>query len=454
MNFVPHVENAVTITYTADRPYLSVTPDWAGTIAIGLNRPQPLDAIAWMEVFAKTAKAAADLSLPGCRLELDGPAAQLGDRLPYLLLMGLAGGAYRFRKYQSDAKAEEKIPMVLSLTGRDDAFDRALDRASCLVQSVLLARDLVNEPGNHLTPAMLAQRLTDAFAGLPVEVTVLDPASLEALGAGALLAVGNSSVNGPRLIALSYTGAPEDNRRLGLVGKGVTVDTGGYCLKTASGLLGTKGDMAGAAAVSCALLALARNGVHANVTAVIPACENRLSDGSMIPGDVITSLSGKTIEVGNTDAEGRLILADAITYAIREAHATHVVDIATLTGAVCTMFGSSRAGALTSDEGFFGQLLQAADPVGERYWLLPGDLEYDKLVDSTIADVKNRPGSCGTIAAGLFLKRFTEDKPWIHLDIAGTAWTSPPIWAYQTEGATGAGTATLYRLAEEFFRAR
>ena len=452
MKLVSHAENAVTITYTAARPYLSVTPDWTGRLEIGLDRSHPLDSIAWMEVFAKTAKAAADLSLPGCRLELDGPAAQLGDRLPYLLLMGLSGAAYRFHKYQTNAQDAAKIPMVLSLTGRDEAFDRALDRAGNLVRAVLLARDLVNEPGNHLTPDLLARRLTDAFTGLPVEVTVLDPAALETLGAGALLAVGNSSVNGPRLIALTYTGAPEDSRRLGLVGKGVTVDTGGYCLKTPAGLLGTKGDMAGAAAVSCALLALAQNGVRANVTAVIPACENRLSDGSMIPGDVITSLSGKTIEVGNTDAEGRLILADALTYAIREAKATHLVDIATLTGAVCAMFGSSRAGAMTSDESFFAQLLAAAEPMGERYWLLPGDLEYDKLVDSAVADVKNRPGSCGTIAAGLFLRRFTEDKPWIHLDVAGTAWTSPPIWAYQTEGATGAGTATLYRLAETFFQ--
>ena len=233
----------------------------------------------------------------------------------------------------------------------------------------------------------------------------------------------------------------------------MTCDTGGYCLKASSSMKGIKGDMAGGAAVCGALLALAANQTPINVTAVIPAVENRISPESFIPGDVIGSLSGKTIEVGNTDAEGRLILADAVTYAVEKEGAAKVVDIATLTGAVVGMFGFTTAGFLSNDEEFCAAFQSAYARSGEQYWRLPAFPEYRKMIESPVADVSNvSTDGCGTITAGLFIGAFVEERPWIHIDIAGTAWVDSPRWAYQTNGATGAGVTTLYELCKGYAR--
>lgn len=266
----------------------------------------------------------------------------------------------------------------------------------------------------------------------------------------AFLTVGNSALHPPRLIVLRYRGGGDEDP-ICLVGKGVTCDTGGYCLKAASSMKGIKGDMAGAAAVWGAVLALAANHVPVNVTAVIPSVENRISPDSYIPGDIIASMSGKTIEVGNTDAEGRLILADGVTYAIREEHAARIVDIATLTGAVVGMFGFTTAGYLSNNEGFSDAFQAAYHRSGEQYWPLPTFPEYRKMIESPLADLSNTSSDgCGTITAGLFIGAFAEDKPWIHIDIAGTAWVDSPRFEYQTKGATGAGVTTLYELCKGY----
>ena len=192
--------------------------------------------------------------------------------------------------------------------------------------------------------------------------------------------------------------------------------------------------MAGAAAVAGAVYALAKRKEKVNVTAVMPLCENRISSGSFLPGDVITSYSGKTIEIGNTDAEGRLILADAVTYAIHHEHATRILDIATLTGAVVNMLGFSIAGVLCDDHGLWQEFEAASEKSGEKYWLLPFGREHEKMIESDVADIKNIGGSvCGTIAAGLFIRAFAEGLPWIHLDIAGTAWTETPLYEFQIQ---------------------
>ena len=211
----------------------------------------------------------------------------------------------------------------------------------------------------------------------------------------------------------------------------------------------TKGDMGGAAAVAGAIYAIAKNNLRVNVTAVIPSAENRLSNQAHIPGDVVKSMNGKTIEILNTDAEGRLILADAITYAVREAKVTHLVDVATLTGAVVGALGTVAAGCTTNDEEYLKDFYGAAKMAGERYWQLPLFEEYEEMLKSKVADLKNMGGpNAGTIAAALFLREFTEDRPWIHLDIAGTSQTEAPSNDYHCFGGTGFATPSLYFMAE------
>ena len=228
----------------------------------------------------------------------------------------------------------------------------------------------------------------------------------------------------------------------------MTFDSGGYSLKQAAGMKGMNSDMAGGAAVSGAILALAENKVPVNVTAVIPAVENRISPVSFLPSDVIGSMSGKTIQIGSTDAEGRLILADAVTYAIQKENAAKVVDIATLTGAMARMFGHVTTGYLSNCDAFSAQLEAAAVKSGEKFWRLPTFPEYRKMIDSPVADLYNTSDGAGAIAAGLFVGAFAGDTPWIHLDIAGTSSTSAPHKEYQAKGATGVGVTTLYELCK------
>ena len=316
-------------------------------------------------------------------------------------------------------------------------------------------RDLVNCPANLLPPETFAQRLAEMAQGLPIEAELYDRQALERLGLRALLTVGDSSAHAPRMAVLRYTGAPVCDRRLGLVGKGVTVDSGGYCLKAAASMAGIKGDMAGGAAAAAAVRALAANGAAVNVTAIIPICENRISDAGMLPGDVITTFSGKTIEILNTDAEGRLILADALAWGAEKEGCTHLVDIATLTGAVWAMLGYVTTGVMASDDSFYDCLRHAAVRSGEKFWRMPDDPEYEALIESDLADVRNTSkDGCGAITAGLFLKKFTAGRPWLHLDIAGTADNSGIVWQHQVPGATGTAATTLYHLAQVLFETK
>lgn len=352
--------------------------------------------------------------------------------------------------YQQESwKHREDRPFALYLTGADSTdADAVLKEAVTLAKAVCFARDLVNCPANKLTPVDLARRATEAAQSAGIETEVLDENDAQALGMGAFLAVGLSGAHSPRLIVLRYKGGKPDQAPIALVGKGVCVDTGGYCLKPASSMKGMKGDMAGGAAVCGAIIALAENRVPVNVTAIIPAVENRISPDSFLPGDVITSMSGKTIEIGNSDAEGRLILADAVTYAIEKEGASKVVDIATLTGAMARMLGPVATGYLSNDDGFSADLMDASERSGELFWRCPTFPEYRRMIDSPIADIYNTSNGCGAIAGGLFVGEFAGDTPWIHLDIAGTSSTNDPIREYQVKGATGVGVTTLYELCK------
>lgn len=325
------------------------------------------------------------------------------------------------------------------------AMENALEETTKIVDSILMARRLVNCPGNKLRPLAFAKELSEAFADTDVEISQLVYGQLKDMGMGGLAGIGESSENPPCLYIMRYHGNPDSKENIGLVGKGVTCDTGGYCLKSPDSMRGIKGDMAGGAAVAGAILALAKNHIRVNVTGIIPMCENRISPASLLPGDVITSYSGKTIEILNTDAEGRLILADAVTYAVRDEKVTSVLDIATLTGAVVNLFGFSIGGVISDSVDLKRQFFAASQKSGEHYWEIPFYEEHEKMLKSTLADIKNMGENyCGTITAGLFIRYFAEERPWIHLDIAGTAWVDSPVYEFQEKGATGAAVSTLY----------
>lgn len=335
---------------------------------------------------------------------------------------------------------------VLSVTDADAQLAEAIR----LVKGVELARDFVNAPDNYLYPETMAEQMKALAEEAGLNVDVLDEEKIKSEKMEAFLSVGGGCEKSPRLVIIRYNGAPESNERLTLIGKGICYDTGGYSLKPAQFMYGARGDMAGAAAVFGCMLALAKSGFKVNVTGIIPAAENRLRADGFVPGDIIGSMSGKTIQILSTDAEGRLILADAVTYAIRKESATKIVDIATLTGAVVRSLGFTVAGTLCDNDEFYSKFELAAERACEKYWRFPIFPEYEDMIKSDWADLKNSVGeNCATIGGGLFIREFAEGLPWLHIDIAGSAWTDSPIWEFQSKGATGAGVTTLYRLCQQ-----
>ena len=308
------------------------------------------------------------------------------------------------------------------------------------------ARDLQNTPANVADPAYLADRAREiAAAHDSVEVEVLDRARLEAEGMGGILAVSAGSAKEPALIVLRHSGG---GPKLGLVGKGVTFDSGGISIKPAAGMELMKKDMSGGAAVLEATAAVAELGLAVDLVSVVPAVENMPSGTAMRPGDIITQLNGKTVEVNNTDAEGRLILADALTFCARQG-VERMVDIATLTGAVVVALGSTYAAIISNDDDWAAEVTRAGDVTGELLWRLPLHPEYKQLTRGTAADLTNAAAKrkAGTIYAGSFLEEFVEDVTWAHLDIAGTSWDVGR--EYVGGGATGYGVRLLVELAAE-----
>lgn len=398
------------------------------------------------ELGAAAVKAFLNVKIYEFSLNISGILEEYGLSALSHVTEGAVLGTYR----QKNFKSEEDCDYHIEICGiSEDNFyeaERIFKEALVISEGILFARDMVNLPGNHLRPTDFAKNILDFVKDADIQAEVIDRTKLKEKGFDALLGVGDSSEFPPCLTVLRYKGNPGSSKTTALVGKGVTCDTGGYCLKPGDSMLGIKGDMAGGAAVAGAIYALAKNCVEVNVVAVIPICENRISNGSLLPGDVIGSYSGKTIEIVNTDAEGRLILADAVSYAVREEGATEVLDIATLTGAVVNMFGFTVAGAVSDNDDLFRRFQEGYTRAGERYWRIPFYEEHEKMIESSIADVRNMSsGGCGTITAGLFIREFAEKRPWIHLDIAGTAWVNEPVFSFQSAGATGAGVSSIYR---------
>lgn len=363
---------------------------------------------------------------------------------------GIGLGSYQFEGYKTDSNEKDVVLETLSfLTNADeDEMKAAFEVGKTYAEAVNSARNLVNLPPNMLTATKMADYATKLAEKYDFEIEVLGKKEMEELGMGAILAVNKGSVEEPRLIVMKYAGTDQWEDVVGLVGKGVTYDTGGYSLKPREGMVGMKGDMGGAAAVLGAMQIIGELRPSKNVIAVIGSTDNMISGDAFKPDDVITSLSGKTIEVLNTDAEGRLVLADAVTYA-KQSGANYVIDIATLTGGVIVALGNDKTGALTNNEAFFEEFMEASLETGEFVWRLPlTENDKKRIRKSDVADLNNSPGRDGhMIFGGGFVGEFAEDTPWIHLDIAGTSDASAPH-DLGPKGGTGVMVRTLATFIE------
>ncbi|MFH1087926.1 MAG: leucyl aminopeptidase [Chloroflexota bacterium] len=363
------------------------------------------------------------------------------------IVEGAILGLYRFDKYISREPLTKPVEELL-LAGDGAALEevnRGVHKGEILARATNLARDWTNEPGNYLTPARLAEVAQAAAKENTLEAEVLDTGDMEALGMGALLGVARGSCQPPKLIILKYHG-DGSGPAVGFVGKGITFDSGGISIKPAEGMEHMKADMAGGAAVLAAMTAIARLGAKINVTAIVPATENLPGGSAFKPGDVLKAMNGKTIEVISTDAEGRLALADALSYAVKQG-LSPIVDIATLTGACRVALSNVYSGVFGNDSELVRRVITAGEAAGERLWHMPVHDEYREQLDSNVADIKNTGGRFGgAITAALFLKEFVGHTPWVHMDIAGTSMREKQK-GYLVKGASGVGVRTLVNLA-------
>jgi leucyl aminopeptidase len=372
------------------------------------------------------------------------------ERAAQAAVEGALIGLFEPDMYKTEHKEERRIDelvLVAAVPDSDNGLERGVECGRIIGEAVNLARELSNEPSSTLTPTELAERARETATRFGLDIDILDEARMKELGMGALLGVARGSDEPAKLIVLRYL--PQEAEPMGndaetiaIVGKGITFDSGGISIKPAEGMEKMKYDMSGAAATLAAMRAIAQLKPRVNVIGVMPSTENMPSGRAYKPGDVLRAMSGKTIEVINTDAEGRLILADAISYA-RKLGATKIIDLATLTGAVSIALGPINVAIMGNDQAFIDEIREAGREVGERFWQLPMDEEYREMITSDIADIKNSAGRyAGTITAGYFLREFAEETPWVHLDIAGTAWENERK-PYRSKGPTGIAIRTL-----------
>lgn len=414
-------------------------------LVIGLGEQQALSVDIWRQASALAVSQLRKKKLSRYLFECDTFAAESIGDVADALLDGVMLEVYRYTRYK---KPEETEPqeIVCILSGIDEELlgdvQATVAQREQISRGVWFARDLVNEPSNVKTPDYLAEQAWQIAGQTGMKCTILGPAELKRQGFGALLAVAQGSICEPRLICLDYRGGNDEDAPVVLVGKGVTFDSGGISLKPGEGMDMMKMDMAGGAAVLATLSVVARLKLPINVVGVVPAVENMPSDRATRPGDIVTSLSGKTIEILNTDAEGRLILADALTWAAQYKPEV-MIDLATLTGACIIALGHHSSAVVGNDEPLIAALREAGDAAGQPIWPLPLFDGYREQIKSQVADVKNIGGRpAGTITAAAFLNRFTEEQRWAHLDIAGTAWEEKGKPG-QPVGGTGVGVRAL-----------
>ena len=401
-------------------------------VLLGGGKPDKRDARALERLGGTFVKSQASSGFKSAAFHADeaGDAAKIAT--------GAKLAAYRFDTHFTKLKPENlpSLETITFVTGEADAAGDKFAPMDAAVDGTYFARDLVNEPPNVLYPETFAARLKE-LESLGMEVQVLGEAEMSKLGMGSLLGVGQGSRKESKMAIMRWKGGKKGEKPVALIGKGVCFDTGGISLKPGGGMEDMRGDMGGAAAVSGTMLALAKRKAKANVVGLVGLAENMPDGDAIRPGDILTSASGQTIEVQNTDAEGRLVLADVLWYAQEHEKPQAIVDLATLTGAIVVSLGHHHAGMFTDDEGMGEALFAAGLATGERVWRLPLGPEYDRLLKSKFADMRNIGGrAAGSITAAQFLKRFVkDDMPWTHLDIAGVAWVNgekeptDPSWA-------------------------
>jgi leucyl aminopeptidase len=358
-------------------------------------------------------------------------------------------GLYRFRKHMTKETENQDVEQLL-IVERDStklqALEQGCKKGKVIAEATTLARDLINEPANYMTPSDMTKVAEDLAKAHALGLTILHREQMEREGMGALLGVAQGSRQPPKLIILSYQGDKSSSQTLGFVGKGITFDSGGISIKPSEGMAEMKGDMAGGAAAMAALAAIAQLRPKINATAIVPATENLPGGNAIKPGDVLKAINGKTIEVVTTDAEGRLILADALGYAVKQG-LSPLVDVATLTGACHIALGDICSGLFGNSQELIDKVIKAGAEAGERLWQMPMYEEYKEQNKSDVADIKNSGGRWGgAVTAALFLAEFVGETPWAHIDIAGTFNTDKER-GYLAKGATGVSVRTLVNFA-------
>ena len=421
-------------------------------LVVGLGDPGKMTEADWSKLGGTVAGALPSGPNRDVAIFAETPQGQLSADQAADLALGVLLRSYEFDRYKTK-KGDDPEPAARKVTiavTNPSAVEARWVAVGAAAHGTILARDLVNEPANVLGPVELADRAA-ALRDAGVEVTVMEPAELERLEMRALLGVARGSSRPARVVVMEWKGGGTDTAPVALVGKGVVFDTGGISIKPAGGMEDMKGDMGGAAAVVGAMHAIATRKAKANVVGVIGIVENMPDGDAQRPGDVVTSKSGQTIEIINTDAEGRLVLADCLTYTIEAFKPRVVIDLATLTGAIIVALGHQHAGIYTDDDTVSAQLTDAGKATGDLVWRMPLGKDYDSLIDSKIADMKNTGGRyAGSITAAQFLKRFAGDSVWVHIDLAGTAMAAPSNEISRTFGS-GWGVRLLDRFVADFY---
>ena len=417
-------------------------------VVVGTGKAEEMNEIAWRKLGGATRARVATAEKVTVLLAGDALAADAASAATFA--QGWQLRAYEFDRYKTRKKDDEKSTKqaVTMLVEDVSAAKKAWAVAEAVSDGVMLARDLVNEPANILGPVEFAERAAK-LADLGVEIDVLDGERMEKHGMGALLGVAQGSVRPPRMVVMKWMGGKAKQKPVAFVGKGVVFDTGGISIKPAGGMEDMKGDMGGAAAVTGLMHALAARKAKVNAIGIIGLVENMPDGNAQRPGDIVTSMSGQTIEIINTDAEGRLVLADALWYCKEIFKPQFMINLATLTGAILVALGNQHAGIFSNNDDLAEKLTKAGIDADERVWRLPLGPEYDKMIDSKFADMKNTGGRyAGSITAAQFLQRYVDDTPWVHIDVAGTAMSSPSN-DINTSWGSGYGVRLLDQLVRD-----
>lgn len=419
-------------------------------LVVGLGPKEKFDSDKIRFVCGKAIRFLGEKKIKSCATILHG--AGNGSIQPEIAARSIAEGtvlgSYRFGIHKSEKSSlhVEELLVVESEKSKIDAIKSGIDQGVIMANSAALARDLVNQPANYMTPSDLVDVATEICDGNSLQLEVFDEKRMQELKMGALLGVAKGSVVPPRMIIIKYTGDPEHpENNLGLIGKGITFDSGGISIKPSSGMAAMKGDMAGAASVICTMKAIEALKPKINVTMIAASTENMPGGNAQKPGDVVTAMNGTTIEVDNTDAEGRLVLSDAVSYGV-QLGLRRIVDVATLTGAIEIALGKVATGAFSNNSELVNSVIKAGNDAGEKMWELPTFEEYRDLYKSDVADLKNVGGrQAGSITGAMFIGEFAKDVAWVHLDIASTS-TSSKTSGLLTKGATGIPVRTLIYL--------